>query len=46
MQWTDEADPAKGFSYLYLDPADYGRLTAAGNAVKVRNAFARVLVMC
>jgi hypothetical protein len=36
VEWSNPADPSKGFKYLYLSDSDYVRLTTVGaDAVKV-----------
>jgi acetyl-CoA carboxylase carboxyltransferase component/biotin carboxyl carrier protein len=43
VAWTDEADPTKGFRYLYLTPGDYRALTAAAPAGKPAVAARRLV---
>lgn len=43
VQWQDESDPSKGLRYLYLQPEDYQRLSAAGNSLKVGGRLDEIL---
>ena len=41
MAWSNPADPAKGFQYLYLADSDYSRLTSQHSkpVVQVRHCM-------